>query len=113
MPSALIAGAGAGIGRAAALRLAGEGWPVAALIQAMAASPGPAIRGNAVAPGWIKTGPWHNVAMNSDPHLSQAAREQLRVARVGEPDYIAATIGRRANEGAGAPPANRSSAKAA
>jgi NAD(P)-dependent dehydrogenase (short-subunit alcohol dehydrogenase family) len=47
------------------------------------------IRVNAIAPGWIETGPWEKQSKRYVPKHSQADREQHPVGRVGEPEDIA------------------------
>lgn len=74
---------------------------LAALTHAMAISLGPQIRVNAVAPGWIETGPWQKQADRSAPAHSQDAREQHPVGRVGEVRDIAETIAWLASPAAG------------
>jgi NAD(P)-dependent dehydrogenase (short-subunit alcohol dehydrogenase family) len=47
------------------------------------------IRVNAIAPGWIETGPWEKKSKRYVPKHSQADKEQHLVGRVGEPEDIA------------------------
>ena len=47
------------------------------------------IRVNAIAPGWIETGPWEKQNKRYIPKHSQADKEQHPVGRVGEPEDIA------------------------
>ena len=70
-----------------------------ALTHALAVSLGPAIRVNAVLPGWIETGPWHKQSDRKEPHHSQADREQHPAGRVGRPEDIAGAIEWLANAG--------------
>ncbi|MBK0402709.1 glucose 1-dehydrogenase [Adhaeribacter sp. BT258] len=50
---------------------------------------GKRIRVNAIAPGWIETGPWEKKSKRYEPKHSQADKEQHPVGRVGEPEDIA------------------------
>ncbi|WP_374406982.1 SDR family NAD(P)-dependent oxidoreductase [Pelagerythrobacter sp.] len=63
-----------------------------ALTHAMAVSLGPAIRANAVLPGWIETGPWQKAADRSEPKHSQRARGQHPAGRVGTVEDIAGAV---------------------
>ena len=47
------------------------------------------IRVNAIAPGWIETGPWEKESKRYEPKHSKADKEQHPVGRVGIPDDIA------------------------
>ncbi|WP_181304089.1 SDR family NAD(P)-dependent oxidoreductase [Rufibacter sp. XAAS-G3-1] len=47
------------------------------------------IRVNAIAPGWIETGPWQQESKKSEPHHRKEDQEQHPVGRVGTPEDIA------------------------
>lgn len=47
------------------------------------------IRVNAIAPGWIETGPWQHDGKKTTPHHSKEDKEQHPVGRVGTPEDIA------------------------
>ncbi|MFT2009368.1 SDR family NAD(P)-dependent oxidoreductase [Pontibacter sp. 13R65] len=49
----------------------------------------PLIRVNAIAPGWIETGPWQKKSKKAEPQHSQLDKSQHPVGRVGEPSDIA------------------------
>ncbi|PCD03911.1 short-chain dehydrogenase [Sphingomonas spermidinifaciens] len=72
-----------------------------AMTHALAVSLGPAIRVNAVLPGWIETGPWQKASARAKPEHRDVDRDQHPVGRVGEPRDIAATVAWLASEGAG------------
>lgn len=71
------------------------------LTHALAVSLGPAIRVNAVLPGWIETGPWQKESERRPARHSAADKAQHPVGRVGEPGDIAAAIAFLASEKAG------------
>lgn len=52
----------------------------------------PAIRVNAISPGWIETGPWQKASRRRDPSHSDADREQHPAGRVGKPEDIAEAV---------------------
>lgn len=72
-----------------------------ALTHAMAVTLGPDIRVNAVAPGWIETGPWQKEADRTDPDHSKRAKEQHPVGRIGRVEDIAEAIDWLAGEKSG------------
>jgi len=63
-----------------------------ALTHALAVSLGPAIRVNAIRPGWIETGPWQKAAKREEPRHRKKDREQHPVGRVGKPEDIAEAV---------------------
>ena len=52
----------------------------------------PAIRVNAVSPGWIETGPWQKASRRREASHSDADREQHPAGRVGKPEDIAEAV---------------------
>lgn len=61
-----------------------------ALTHAMAVSAGPAVRVNAILPGWIATGAWQKPDRRRVPKLSRADHLQHPAGRVGTPEDIGA-----------------------
>jgi len=59
-----------------------------ALTHAMAISAGPAVRVNAILPGWIATDAWRKPATRRNPTLSEKDHAQHPVGRVGTPEDI-------------------------
>ncbi|MXO86215.1 SDR family oxidoreductase [Altererythrobacter aurantiacus] len=74
---------------------------VSALTHAMAISLGPAIRVNAVLPGWIETGPWQKAAEREEPEQREVDKAQHPAGRVGTVEDIAETIAWLVSPGAG------------
>jgi NAD(P)-dependent dehydrogenase (short-subunit alcohol dehydrogenase family) len=60
------------------------------LTHALASSLGPAIRVNAIAPGWIATDAWKPRAQRKQPELRDVDHAQHPVGRVGRPEDVAA-----------------------
>ena len=63
-----------------------------ALTHALAVSLGPAIRVNAVAPGWIETGHLQGAEDEPYPEHSEADRMQHPAGRVGRPEDVAEAV---------------------
>jgi NAD(P)-dependent dehydrogenase (short-subunit alcohol dehydrogenase family) len=61
-----------------------------ALTHAMAVSAGPAVRVNAILPGWIATDAWQKPAKRRSPKLSRIDHAQHPAGRVGMPEDIGA-----------------------
>lgn len=60
-----------------------------ALTHALAIGEGPAVRANAISPGWIATDNWRKPSARRRPKLSRRDHAQHPVGRVGEPPDIA------------------------
>lgn len=63
-----------------------------ALTHAMAVSLGPAVRANAILPGWIETRPWQKEGEREEAQHSRQAREQHPAGRVGTVQDVAEAI---------------------
>lgn len=61
-----------------------------AFTHALAISAGPAVRVNAISPGWIATDAWRKPATRRTPKLSRADHAQHPAGRVGTPEDIGA-----------------------
>lgn len=72
-----------------------------ALTHALAVSLGPAVRVNAVSPGWIEVGDRRPAATARTVHHSDADREQHPVGRVGVPEDVAAAVAYLLSDGSG------------
>jgi len=72
-----------------------------ALTHALAMSLGPAIRVNAIAPGWIATDAWKPRGQRKEPELRDVDDAQHPVGRVGRPEDVAALAAYLASEEAG------------
>jgi NAD(P)-dependent dehydrogenase (short-subunit alcohol dehydrogenase family) len=59
-----------------------------ALTHALAVSEGPAVRANAISPGWVPTEAWQKPASRHTPKLRKKDHAQHPVGRVGEPQDI-------------------------
>jgi NAD(P)-dependent dehydrogenase (short-subunit alcohol dehydrogenase family) len=65
---------------------------VVALTHALAASLGPEVRVNCIAPGWIEVGPWKKRSARVAARHSDADRAQHPVGRVGRPEDVAELV---------------------
>jgi len=72
-----------------------------ALTHAMAVSLGPAVRVNAVSPGWIATEAWQKASRRRDPALRPEDHAQHPAGRVGLPEDVAGAVAFLADEGSG------------
>jgi NAD(P)-dependent dehydrogenase (short-subunit alcohol dehydrogenase family) len=63
-----------------------------ALTHALAISLGPAVRVNAVSPGWIEVGDWQAASHRHEPALRSEDHAQHPVGRVGRPEDIAEMV---------------------
>jgi NAD(P)-dependent dehydrogenase (short-subunit alcohol dehydrogenase family) len=72
-----------------------------ALTHALAVSLGPAVRVNAIAPGWIATSAWRPRKTREAPTLRDVDHEQHLVGRVGRPEDVAGLCAYLASEDAG------------
>src|SRR5690606_27506997 len=72
-----------------------------ALTHALAMSLGPAVRVNAIAPGWIATDAWRPRAERKEPALRAVDDAQHPVGRVGRPEDVAALAVYLASDEAG------------
>ncbi len=61
---------------------------ILSLTHAMAISLGPAVRVNAISPGWIEVRDWKKQAERENVHHSEADKKQHPVGRVGTPEDI-------------------------
>jgi NAD(P)-dependent dehydrogenase (short-subunit alcohol dehydrogenase family) len=62
------------------------------LAHALAASLGPEVRANAVAPGWIEVGPWAKPSARRAARHRDVDRDQHPVGRVGRPEDVAEVV---------------------
>jgi len=63
-----------------------------ALTHALAISLGPAVRVNAIAPGWIATDAWMPRGQRREPELRREDHEQHPAGRVGRPEDVAGLL---------------------
>ncbi len=61
-----------------------------ALTHALAISAGPAVRANAILPGWIATDAWQKPSERKPPELSRTDHAQHPAGRVGTPEDVGA-----------------------
>lgn len=74
---------------------------VVSLTHALAASLGPEVRVNCIAPGWIEVGPWKKKSARVTPSHSDADRAQHPAGRVGVPEDVAELVAYLASDKAG------------
>ena len=63
-----------------------------ALTHSMAVTLGPAVRVNAIRPGWIETGPWQKSGARTHPDHRDKDRDQHPAGRIGRPEDIAEAV---------------------
>ena len=63
-----------------------------AFTHALAISEGPAIRANAICPGWIETAPYQKAAQRREPKHRRIDMAQHPVGRIGTPEDIAQAV---------------------